>query len=102
MRKKRAPSKATRLALAALLEAPEGLYGYELIQTAGISPGTLYPMLARLEDQGLLTSRWQEASVGGRPPRHVYNLSKRGRVFAMSLNQESRQTLNPQMKTTST
>ncbi|WP_438728377.1 PadR family transcriptional regulator [Parasphingorhabdus sp. DH2-15] len=89
MRKTRAPSKATQLALIALLDAPHGMYGYEIMQKASIKPGTLYPMLARLEDQELLTSHWQEASVEGRPPRHVYALSETGRVFAKSLVERS-------------
>ena len=85
MRKPRAPSKATRLALNALLDAPESLHGYEIMQLTGVGPGTLYPMLARLEDQGMLASQWQEAKVEGRPPRHIYSLTEAGRVLAKSL-----------------
>ncbi len=85
MRKPRAPSKATRSALIALLDAPESLHGYEIMQITGIKPGTLYPMLARLEDQAMLVSQWQEAKVEGRPPRHVYSLTEAGRVLAKSL-----------------
>ncbi len=85
MRKPRAPSKATRLALNALLDAPESLHGYEIMQLTGVGPGTLYPMLARLEDQGMLASQWQEAKLEGRPPRHIYSLTEAGRVLAKSL-----------------
>lgn len=85
MRKTRAPSKATKLALISLLDAPEGLHGYEIMQRVGIKPGTLYPMLARLEDQDILLSHWQETGIEGRPPRHIYSLSKTGRAFAQSL-----------------
>ena len=85
MRKPRAPSKATRLALNALLDAPESLHGYEIMQLTGVGPGTLYPMLARLEDQGMLASQWQEAKLEGRPPRHIYSLTEAGRVLAQSL-----------------
>lgn len=75
----------------ALLNAPESLHGYEIMQITGIKPGTLYPMLARLEDQAMLTSQWQEASVEGRPPRHIYSLTEAGRVLAKSLlNEEHR------------
>ncbi|WP_373489850.1 PadR family transcriptional regulator [Parasphingorhabdus sp.] len=90
MRKPRAPSKATRLALLALLDAPESLHGYEIMQITGIGPGTLYPMLARLEDQAMLASRWQEASVEGRPPRHIYSLTEAGRVLAKGLLSDDR------------
>lgn len=85
MRKPRTPSKATRLALNALLDAPESLHGYEIMQLTGVGPGTLYPMLARLEDQGILASQWQEAKLEGRPPRHIYSLTEAGRVLAKSL-----------------
>lgn len=85
MRKPRAPSKATKLALIALLNAPESLHGYDIMQITGIKPGTLYPMLARLEDQGMLSSKWQEPSLEGRPPRHIYSLTEAGRVLAKSL-----------------
>ncbi|MEH6660591.1 MAG: PadR family transcriptional regulator [Parasphingorhabdus sp.] len=85
MRKPRAPSKATRQALIALLNAPESLHGYDIMQITGIKPGTLYPMLARLEDQAMLSSQWQEPEVAGRPPRHIYSLTEAGRVLAKSL-----------------
>lgn len=87
MRRKRAPSKATRLALISLLSAPDGMHGYEIMQTAGIRPGTLYPMLARLEDQGLLSSRWEEPRTDGRPPRHIYSLTQAGCAFAKSFSE---------------
>lgn len=98
MRKIRTPSEATILALISLLDAPQGMYGYEIMQTAGIKPGTLYPMLARLEDQNFLVSHWQEASVQGRPPRHIYRLSEAGRVLAKSMIDESRLASNPKLK----
>jgi len=85
MRKTRAPSKATKQALIALFNAPDSLHGYEIMQSTGIKPGTLYPMLARLEDQQILASEWQESSVSGCPPRHSYSLTKAGRVFVKSL-----------------
>ena len=98
MRKTRAPSKATRLALQALLEAPENLHGYEIMQITGIGPGTLYPMLARLEDQGMLASQWQEAEVGGRPPRHIYSLTAAGRVMAKGLLDDDRRASPQQLQ----
>ena len=78
------------MALIALLNAPESLHGYEIMQITGIKPGTLYPMLARLEDQAMLVSQWQEASVEGRPPRHIYRLTAAGRALARSLLAEER------------
>jgi PadR family transcriptional regulator PadR len=89
MRKPRAPSKATKKALIALLNAPESLHGYEIMQITEIKPGTLYPMLA---------SQWQEASVEGRPPRHIYSLTETGRVLAKSLLQEDRPDVGQQLR----
>ena len=41
--------------------------------------GTLYKALGRLEEFGLLTSRWEEApAVDGRPRRRLYELSRQG------------------------
>lgn len=41
--------------------------------------GTLYPLLTRLKNEGLLNYRWQE-STGG-PPRKYYGLTEMGRTF---------------------
>lgn len=98
MRKTRAPSKATKSALISLLDAPRGMHGYEIMQTAGIKPGTLYPMLARLEDQDILISHWQEAMIEGRPPRHIYSLSAAGRILAKSLMDETHLLSTSQLK----
>jgi PadR family transcriptional regulator PadR len=40
--------------------------------------GTLYKALGRLEDFGLLASRWEEAAVEGRPRRRLYELTGQG------------------------
>lgn len=39
--------------------------------------GTLYPMLIRQKNQGLLTYRWEESPQG--PPRKYYSLTDKGR-----------------------
>ncbi|HZK39875.1 MAG TPA: PadR family transcriptional regulator [Clostridia bacterium] len=56
-------------------------YGYalvEILEAKGIrvDPGTLYPLLRRLEKQGLLTSEWQTT---GPKPRKYYVLSDNGK-----------------------
>jgi DNA-binding PadR family transcriptional regulator len=55
-------------------------YGYDLMKAARLPSGTLYPMLARLQDEGLVTSRWepQPEDAGGRPPRKYYQLTAEG------------------------
>jgi PadR family transcriptional regulator, regulatory protein PadR len=41
--------------------------------------GTLYPLLTRLKNSGLLTYRWEESTQG--PPRKYYELTDNGRKF---------------------
>lgn len=79
----RRPSHQTLSVLGALIGSPDAWhYGYELTETCGIPSGTLYPMLMRLDDRGLLESRWEESSPSGRPPRHLYRLTASGRRYA--------------------
>lgn len=69
--------------LAALLQQPRSWhYGYELSRRTGLKSGTLYPLLIRLNDQGLLESKWMEPDPPGKPPRHAYKLSPSGLAFA--------------------
>jgi DNA-binding PadR family transcriptional regulator len=60
-------------------------HGYDLMAQAGVKSGTLYPLLMRLEAQGLLQARWVESPQAGRPPRHVYSLTPAGRAWVASL-----------------
>jgi DNA-binding PadR family transcriptional regulator len=60
-------------------------YGYELSRETGLSSGTLYPLLMRLSDQGLLESHWQEPERPGKPPRHAYRLTSEGLAFARAV-----------------
>jgi PadR family transcriptional regulator len=54
-------------------------YGYHLMKASGLPSGTLYPMLSRLQEQGLVSSAWEPASAeGGRPPRRYYRLTGDG------------------------
>ena len=68
------------LVLATLSQLREPKYGYALIdelsrQGLDIEQGTLYPLLRRLEDQGLLESEW---NVDGSRPRRYYRISPTG------------------------
>ncbi|MGH1555978.1 PadR family transcriptional regulator [Streptomyces sp. L7] len=54
----------TQLVLRALLEDPARLrYGLELCELAGLPSGTIYPILARLEQVGWLESSWEDPAV---------------------------------------
>jgi PadR family transcriptional regulator PadR len=45
--------------------------------------GTLYPLLSRLKNNGILSYQWQE-SVSG-PPRKYYELTEKGQIFLAEL-----------------
>lgn len=77
-------SSAHTLALFAVLaKRPQAWqYGYELSQLTALKSGTLYPILMRLCDRGLLESKWQPSPQRGRPPRHMYRLTSSGTAFA--------------------
>ncbi|MDA8731028.1 PadR family transcriptional regulator [Flavobacteriaceae bacterium] len=45
--------------------------------------GTIYPLLTRLKNSGLLSYRWEESSSG--PPRKYYVLSESGKLFLKEL-----------------
>ena len=47
--------------------------------------GTLYPILTRLKNSGLLTYRWEESPQG--PPRKYYTLTTEGREYLKSLDE---------------
>ena len=68
------------IVLAALSQLTCAQYGYSLRQALAargmeIEEGTLYPLLRRLEAQGLLVSEWR---TGDGPPRRYYALSEAG------------------------
>lgn len=48
--------------------------------------GTLYPLLTRMKNEGLLSYRWQESTVG--PPRKYYTLTEEGQQLLAQLNEE--------------
>lgn len=74
-------SVQTLAVLAELAEAgTDWRYGLQLAAATGLRSGSLYPILARLAERGLLESKWQEPSSPGRPPRHAYRLTAAGRA----------------------
>jgi PadR family transcriptional regulator, regulatory protein PadR len=84
-------SDAEMLVLAVLAERPA--YGYAISKAVGgqsegalrLTPGALYPLLARLEAGGLIQSEWEEVKSGRSGPdspgrrRKWYRLSPKGR-----------------------
>ena len=58
----------------------------EQIRESGLetSEGTIYPLLTRLKNDGLLNYRWEESTSG--PPRKYYGLTQDGHTFLEELN----------------
>src|ERR1700692_2860117 len=85
MQRNRAPSEQTINVLQALAAAPaRWRYGYDLAAEVQLKSGSLYPILVRLADRGLLETSWEPGLVS-RPPRHLYRLTSNGRDFAPAL-----------------
>src|SRR5262252_5734359 len=67
-------------------------YGYSLVRvltedgSVSLKEGTIYPILARLDRDGLLRSVWVESVQG--PPRKYYALTPAGRQILGDLRQE--------------
>lgn len=63
-----------------LAEQDQEIFGASITETTALKSGTLYPILARLENNGLLSSRWEEsdASELGRPRRRLYKITALG------------------------
>ncbi|WP_372917567.1 PadR family transcriptional regulator [Salegentibacter sp.] len=66
----------------------EDAYVAEILETLKdakllVVEGTIYPLLTRLKNAGLLTYRWEESSSG--PPRKYYGLTETGKLFLKEL-----------------
>ena len=75
------------LTISVLSQMKEPKYGYALVQSleqkgVAIDPNTLYPLLRRLESQGLLESKWE---TGGAKPRKYYQRTEYGKQIYKQL-----------------
>ena len=76
-------SAQTLSVLAALCDQPsQWQHGYALAKQTGLKSGTLYPILIRLADRGLVEACWQDEPAPGRPRRHLYRLTAAGLASA--------------------
>jgi|ERR1700722_5096518 len=85
---RRDPSLSTLLVLRSLLGQPNGQhYGMQIAEGTGIKSGVLYPILTRLESDGLIEGQWEDIdeSAAGRRRRRWYRLTDDGRVQAYGL-----------------
>jgi PadR family transcriptional regulator PadR len=85
VQRNRPPSAQAISVLRALAADPaQWRYGYDLATEVHLKSGSLYPMLVRLADRGLLETSW-EPGRGSRPPRHLYRLTLAGREYVAEL-----------------
>jgi DNA-binding PadR family transcriptional regulator len=87
---RRLSAQTLRVLEAIAATGPNGCHGLEIARTTGLKSGTLYPILLRLADRGMLEHEWQASEGGGRPPRHVYRLSEGGRAILHGSNETLR------------
>ena len=79
MTRSRRTSPQGNSVLAALAARPSAWrHGYDLSRETGLASGTLYPLLIRLHDAGLLEAEWRPSARPGRPARHAYRLTAAG------------------------
>lgn len=58
-------------------------YGFDLLEQTGLTSGTVYPALDRLERLGYAKSRWEDAEVAHRekrPPRKYFEITREGKA----------------------
>jgi PadR family transcriptional regulator, regulatory protein PadR len=56
-------------------------FGFEIMDTTGLTSGTVYPALDKLESLGYLTSEWEDKKIARRdkrPPRRYFDLTAAG------------------------
>ena len=85
MSRNRRPSKQMLMLLEALAaKTQQWRHGYDLMKETGLSSGTLYPLLMRMADKGLIEAEWREPARPGRPARHAYRLTAAGIALAQA------------------
>ena len=85
------------LVLKVFANAPlEDHYGLEICRAAGLPGGTIYPILARFEQAGWLTSTWEQIDpvAAGRRPRRLYRLTPAGAEQAKQALTKAQQSLS--------
>jgi PadR family transcriptional regulator, regulatory protein PadR len=76
-------SAQTLAVLAELCATPtRWRHGYGIARDTGLKSGTLYPVLIRLADRGLVEACWEDEQPPGRPRRHLYRLTPEGLATA--------------------
>jgi DNA-binding PadR family transcriptional regulator len=74
------PLGVTSLRILAAIRDGES-FGLEIVRSAGLPSGTVYPTLSRLKGSGLVHPRWEDQRIAereGRPRRRYYELTAAG------------------------
>lgn len=66
-----------------------------LAKQTGLRSGTLYPILIRLAERGLVEACWEDGQPAGRPRRHLYRLTSGGLAAARAALAEQAQPRQP-------
>ena len=56
-------------------------YGFDIMEETGLTSGTIYPALDKLESLGLAASEWEDGKIAQqekRPPRRYFGITERG------------------------
>jgi DNA-binding PadR family transcriptional regulator len=56
-------------------------YGFDVMDATGLPSGTVYPLLRRLEHEGMVRAAWEDAAIAReeqRPPRRYYEITAAG------------------------
>ena len=59
-------------------------HGFDVMDATGLPSGTVYPILRRLDREGLLKSAWEKQATAerdGRPPRRYYSITSAGQAM---------------------
>lgn len=84
------------IVLCVLTKLKQPMYGYHLINALSksgipVEANTLYPLLRRLEGQGLLESNWD---IGENKPRKYYKTTALGDEIAQTLKRQWQKTMH--------
>jgi DNA-binding PadR family transcriptional regulator len=72
-------------------------FGFDIVDATGLTAGSVYPALDRLEDLGFLRSSWEEAGAAqaeGRPARRYFQLTADG-AHALAAALDKHRTFRP-------
>jgi PadR family transcriptional regulator PadR len=77
------PTLAVLAAIAAARDE-DPAYGLRISDETGLGPGTVYPILERLQAAGWVSARWETGQPAGRPRRRYYQMTGEGRIARAS------------------